>query len=70
MTAGPTRTAATERLVLSHFSLDRHHPLDDRIRAAGTAGFWGIGLYAGQYRALMRDGDDPVRSTRCPLRRR
>ena len=54
--AGPARTAATERLVLSHFTLDRNHPLDDRIRAAGAAGFNGIGLFAGQYRQLLADG--------------
>jgi sugar phosphate isomerase/epimerase len=41
-------------LVLSHFSLDRNHPLDDRIRAAGAAGFAGIGLFAGQF-ITMRD---------------
>ena len=52
---GSARTAATERLVLSHFTLDRNHPLDDRIRAAGAAGFDGIGLFAGQYRQLLAD---------------
>jgi sugar phosphate isomerase/epimerase len=50
------RTADTERLVLSHFTLDRNHPLDDRVRAAGAAGFAGIGLFAGQYRQLLADG--------------
>ncbi len=50
------RRAATERLVLSHFSLDRNHRLDDRIEAAGAAGFDGIGLFAGQYRQLEADG--------------
>ena len=45
-----------ERLVLSHFTLARDHPLDDRIRAAGAAGFAGIGLFAGQYRQLLHDG--------------
>ncbi len=54
--AASTRTAATERLVLSHFTLDRNHPLDDRVRAAGAAGFDGIGLFAGQYRQLLADG--------------
>ena len=57
MTAPETvRTAETERLVLSHFSLERNHPLDDRARAAGAAGFEGIGLFAGQYRQLLADG--------------
>jgi sugar phosphate isomerase/epimerase len=50
------RTAETERLVLSHFTLARDHPLDDRIRAAGLAGFDGIGLFAGHYRQLLADG--------------
>ncbi len=54
--ARTVRTAETERLVLSHFTLDRNHPLDDRIRATGAAGFDGIGLYAGQYRQLLADG--------------
>jgi sugar phosphate isomerase/epimerase len=52
----PPRTVETERLVLSHFSLERHHPLDDRIQAAASAGFVGIGLFAGQYRQLLSDG--------------
>ncbi len=55
MTTRP-RTAATERLVLSHFTLARDHPIEDRIAAAGAAGFVGIGLFAGQYRQLLADG--------------
>lgn len=43
-------------LVLSHFTLARNHPLDDRIAAAGAAGFAGIGLFAGQYAQLRKDG--------------
>lgn len=39
-------------LVLSHFSLARDHPLDDRIRVAGSAGFDGIGFFAGQFPTL------------------
>ena len=38
--------------MLSHFSLARDHPVDDRIRAAGAAGFDGIGFFAGQYPLL------------------
>ncbi len=52
----PRRTAASERLVLSHFTLAREHPLDDRIAAAGAAGFDAIGLFAGQYLRLASDG--------------
>ena len=43
------RSLGADDLVLSHFSLDRNHPLDDRINAAGAAGFAGIGLYVGQF---------------------
>jgi len=48
-------TVDRDRLVLSHFTLARDHPLDDRIRAAGTAGFDGIGCFAGQ---LLTADDD------------
>jgi sugar phosphate isomerase/epimerase len=41
-----------DELVLSHFSLARDHPLDDRVRAAAAAGFDGIGFFAGQYPRL------------------
>ena len=50
------RSLGTEDLVLSHFSLDRNHPLDDRIAAAGAAGFAGIGLFAGQFIKLRDAG--------------
>ncbi|MFN8021028.1 MAG: sugar phosphate isomerase/epimerase family protein [Acidimicrobiales bacterium] len=46
-------------LVLSHFSLPRFHPIDDRVRLAATHGFDGIGLYTGQYEQLERDGFAP-----------
>ena len=55
-TPARVRAAATERLVLSHFTLERNHPLDDRVRSAGAAGYAGIGLFAGQYRQLLADG--------------
>jgi len=45
-------TPHQDRLVLSHFSLAREHPLDDRIRAAGANGFDGIGFFAGQFPTL------------------
>ena len=50
------RSLGSDDLVLSHFTLDRNHPLDDRIRAAAGAGFAGIGLYAGQFMRLRDDG--------------
>jgi sugar phosphate isomerase/epimerase len=55
------RTADTERLVLSHFTLAPAHPIEDRIAAAGAAGYAGIGLFAGQYRQLLADGWSPGR---------
>lgn len=45
-----------EHLVLSHFSLDRHHDIADRVRAAAVAGYDGMGLYIGDWVAL-RDAD-------------
>lgn len=45
-----------EHLILSHFTLHRNHPLDDRIRIAGSAGVDGIGVFAGQYGQLLDDG--------------
>lgn len=48
-------------LVLSHFSLDRHHPIEDRLVAAAAAGFDSIGLYIGHYHQLVEDGFAPER---------
>ena len=50
------RSLRGDDLVLSHFSLGRDHPLDDRLRAAGAAGFAGIGLYAGEFIRLREQG--------------
>jgi sugar phosphate isomerase/epimerase len=52
----PPRSLRADDLVLSHFSLDRHHPIGDRIEHAGAAGFAGIGLYAGQFIRLHENG--------------
>lgn len=46
----------SDHLVLSHFSLDRHHDIGDRVRAAAAAGYDGIGLYIGNWMQL-RDSD-------------
>ena len=43
-------------LVLSYFSLDRAHPMADRIEAAAAAGYAGIGLYIGEYQRLGQEG--------------
>jgi sugar phosphate isomerase/epimerase len=50
------RSLRADDLVLSHFSLDRNHPIGDRIEAAAAAGFAGIGLYAGQFIRLRERG--------------
>ena len=52
----PPRSLRADDLVLSHFSLDRNHPIGDRIEHAGAAGFAGIGLYAGQFIRLRESG--------------
>lgn len=46
-------------LVLSHFSLRRDHPIDERVALAAAAGFSGIGLFVGQYAALEGSGFAP-----------
>jgi sugar phosphate isomerase/epimerase len=50
------RSLTSDDLVLSHFSLAREHPIEDRIEAASAAGFAGIGLYVGQFRTLRESG--------------
>jgi sugar phosphate isomerase/epimerase len=52
-------SAPARELVLSHFSLGRHHPIADRVRLASANGFDGIGLYVGHYAALEREGAAP-----------
>jgi sugar phosphate isomerase/epimerase len=47
--------AAHRSQVVSHFTLSRHHPLDDRIALVASAGFDGIGLYVGQYLQLVAE---------------
>jgi len=46
-------------LVLSHFSLARLHPIEDRVRLAAANGFDGIGLWVGHYEQLEREGFAP-----------
>ena len=46
-------------LILSHFSLPRAYPIEDRVRLAAAAGFDGIGLYVGNYAQLEADGFAP-----------
>ena len=53
------RELRADELVLSHFSLDRNCPIEDRIRIAASNGFSAIGLYIGQYAQLEADGAAP-----------
>lgn len=46
-------------LVLSHFTLGRHHDIEDRVRASAAAGCAGLGLYVGHYRRLEHSGFAP-----------
>ncbi len=48
--------AHAPEIVLSHFSLARHHPIDERVSAAAVAGFDGIGLYIGDHQRLAAEG--------------
>lgn len=50
------RSLTADDLVLSHFSLGREHPIEDRIEAASAAGFAGIGLFVGHFRTLQESG--------------
>jgi sugar phosphate isomerase/epimerase len=43
-------------LILSHFSLGRFRPFEERVRAAAEAGFAAMGLYAGDYSRLRAEG--------------
>ncbi len=45
-----------DTLVLSHFTLDRHCPIEYRFQAAEAAGFSEIGLYVGDYQRLSTEG--------------
>lgn len=43
-------------LILSHFSLGRFRPFEQRVRAAAEAGFAAMGLYVGEYERLRAEG--------------
>jgi sugar phosphate isomerase/epimerase len=43
-------------LILSHFSLGRFRPFEERVRAAAEAGFAAMGLYVGDYQRLRAEG--------------
>ena len=52
-------------LILSHFSLGRFRPFEERVRAAADAGFAAMGLYIGDYERLRAEGarDADLRAT-------
>jgi sugar phosphate isomerase/epimerase len=43
-------------LILSHFSLGRFRPFDERVKAAADAGFAAMGFYVGDYQRLRAEG--------------
>jgi len=43
-------------LILSHFSLGRSQPFEERVRAAAEAGFAAMGLFIGEYQRLRAGG--------------
>ncbi|WP_448624273.1 sugar phosphate isomerase/epimerase family protein [Geodermatophilus sp. URMC 64] len=43
-------------LILSHFSLGRARPFEERVRAAADAGFAAMGLYVREYQRLRSEG--------------
>jgi sugar phosphate isomerase/epimerase len=43
-------------LVMSHFTLDRHYPIIERIAVASSAGIAGIGLYVGDWERHLAEG--------------
>ena len=43
-------------LILSHFSLGRFRPFEERVSAAAEAGFAALGLYVGDYQRLRAEG--------------
>jgi sugar phosphate isomerase/epimerase len=62
----------SDQLVLSHFTLERHHDIADRVSAAAAAGFDGIGLFLGNYIRLRDSGllgelDDALAEHQMPL---
>ncbi len=55
----PDRSAqdlGVDDLVMSHFTLARHYPIEARIAAAAAAGIAGIGLYVGDWERQVADG--------------
>lgn len=56
MAAEDRNASLADRMVLSHFTLDRMHPLEDRIRLAAENGFGSIGLFVGNFLQLESEG--------------
>lgn len=55
-TTAKPRDLRADDIVLSHFTLARHHDITERACAAAAADCNAIGLYVGDYRRLEEDG--------------
>ncbi|NNE72288.1 MAG: sugar phosphate isomerase/epimerase [Acidimicrobiales bacterium] len=60
-TARKPRDLGHDDLVLCHFTLDRHHDIEQRVRAAAAGGYAAIGIYTRDYQRLEADGRAPDR---------
>lgn len=54
---GVATTWSAEQIVLSHFTLERHHDIAERVEWAAAAGYDGIGLYIGNWARLRDSGE-------------
>lgn len=57
------RELQQDDMVLSHFTLARHHDITNRLDAAADAGCMAIGIYIRDYQRLEAEGIAPVRLT-------
>lgn len=55
-TVSKPRDLSNDDIVLSHFTLGRHHDITERVDAAAAAGCSAIGIYIGDYQRLESDG--------------
>ena len=62
------RELAWPELVWSHFSRPRFGQFDERVAAAASAGYAGVGLYVHEYERLRaEDGGGPAGGERWPV---
>lgn len=55
-TVSKPRELNSDDIVVSHFTLGRHHDITQRVDAAAGAGCKGIGIYIGDYQRLESEG--------------